>query len=202
MPSFAHESQHKGDVVAGVDEAGRGPLAGPVVAAAVVLERPRVPRRVLKLLDDSKKLTPEARLEAYAALRGCAGVTWRVGAASVLEIDRWNILQATFLAMRRAVGRLPQAPVLALIDGNQNPKLKVPVRLVIGGDGESFSIAAASIIAKVTRDRLMGALATRYPGYGWTTNVGYGTAEHLDGIGRLGATPHHRRSFAPFDRLL
>jgi ribonuclease HII len=104
--------------------------------------------------------------------------------------------------MRRAVSRLPQAPAIALVDGNQNPKLSVPVRLVIGGDGESFSIAAASIFAKVTRDRLMGALSTRYPGYGWNTNKGYYTPEHLEGIDRLGATPHHRRSFAPFDRLL
>jgi ribonuclease HII len=201
MPSFALERAQTG-LVAGLDEAGRGPLAGPVIAAAVVLERRRVPRSVLALLDDSKALLPEAREEAYAALMRCRGVHHAVGGASVLEIDRWNILQATFLAMRRALRRLPVPPVLALIDGNQNPRLPVPVQMVIGGDASSYSIAAASIVAKVTRDRLMQALALRYPGYEWHNNKGYGTAAHLGGIEKLGATPHHRRSFAPFDRLL
>ena len=201
MPSFDLERGQDGPVV-GIDEAGRGPLAGPVIAAAVILDRDKVPRRLLRMIDDSKVLTAEQRERAEAGLRRCAGVTWAVAGASVEEIDTRNILQATFVAMRRALARLPCRPMQALVDGNADPRLGMPVRLVIGGDGSSYSIAAASIIAKVTRDRLMCALALRYPGYSWESNKGYGSLYHMEAIERLGLTPHHRKSFAPAARLL
>jgi ribonuclease HII len=194
MPNFALERGCKG-VVCGIDEAGRGPLAGPVVAAAVILDPDTLPRRLRRELDDSKKLTREEREEYFLIIRRCARIG--VGAASVAEIDRVNILQATFIAMRRAVARLGVAPDMALVDGNQPPPLPCAIRTVIGGDGLSLSIAAASVIAKVTRDRLMRALALRYGGYGWETNVGYGTEEHRSALALLGLTPHHRRSFSP-----
>src|SRR6185437_903206 len=194
MPDFSLERCCAG-LVCGVDEAGRGPLAGPVVAAAVILERRRLPRALRYGLDDSKKLSPEAREELAALLPGHARIG--IGAASVMEIDRRNILQATLAAMCRAVAALDIAPDIALIDGNVPPPLPCPVKTVIGGDGLSLSIAAASVIAKVTRDRLMRRLALRYAGYGWATNVGYGTPEHQQGLKALGLTPHHRRSFAP-----
>ena len=199
MPSFRIERQCQG-IVCGIDEAGRGPLAGPVVAAAVILDRASLPRRLKRELDDSKKLSREAREEYFALIRACARIG--VGAASVAEIDRINILQATFLAMRRAVSRLGALPDIALVDGNQPPPLPCAIRTVIGGDGLSLSIAAASIIAKVTRDKLMRALAQRYGGYGWETNVGYGTEEHRSAILALGPTRHHRMSFAPLQLSL
>jgi ribonuclease HII len=194
MPNFAHESA-LGELVCGIDEAGRGPLAGPVVAAAVILDRRHLPRKLRRGLDDSKKLAPELREEYAAALRCCA--IYGLGAASVAEIDRINILQATFLAMRRALAALPSQPLAALVDGNRPPPLPCAVHTLIGGDGLSLSIAAASILAKVARDRLMRSLATRYDGYGWATNVGYGTEEHRAAIVRQGLTPHHRLSFQP-----
>jgi len=194
MPNFAREAA-LGGLVCGIDEVGRGPLAGPVVAAAVILDRPRVPRSLRTVIDDSKKLTPEEREEYAAALRGCAVIA--LGAASVGEIDRINILRASLLAMRRAVAALPERPNAALVDGNQAPLLPCPVHTVVGGDGLSLSIAAASIVAKVARDRLMQRLALRYGGYGWETNVGYATPEHRAAIVRLGLTPHHRLSFQP-----
>jgi ribonuclease HII len=194
MPNFAREAA-LGGLVCGIDEVGRGPLAGPVVAAAVIIDRPRMPRSLRTGIDDSKKLTPEEREEYAAALRSCAVIA--LGAASVGEIDRINILRASLLAMRRAVAALPERPTAALVDGNQAPLLPCPVHTVVGGDGLSLSIAAASIVAKVARDRLMQRLALRYEGYGWTTNVGYGTAEHHAAIVRLGLTPHHRLSFQP-----
>lgn len=199
MPDFALERGCRG-IVCGVDEAGRGPLAGPVVAAAVILEPSTLPRRLRRELDDSKKLSREAREEYALLIRRCARIG--VGAASVEEIDRINILQATFIAMRRAVARLGVAPDIALVDGNQAPPLPCAIRMVVGGDGLSLSIAAASVIAKVTRDRLMRALALRYGGYGWETNVGYGTEEHRRAILALGPTPHHRMSFAPLQLSL
>jgi ribonuclease HII len=194
MPDFALEMSCKG-VVCGIDEAGRGPLAGPVVAAAVILDRRRIPHALRYGLDDSKKLAPDAREEFAAILARCARIG--IGAASVHEIDRINILQATLRAMRRAVEALGCQPEIALVDGNRPPTLPCPVKTVIGGDGLSLSIAAASVIAKVTRDRLMKRLAQRYDGYGWETNVGYGTPEHQAALATLGLTPHHRRSFAP-----
>ena len=199
MPDFAIEDGC-GGVVCGVDEAGRGPLAGPVVAAAVILDRRRLPRALRHGLDDSKKLAPEAREEFAAMLRRCAQIG--VGAASVFEIDRRNILQATLAAMCRAVAALPVKPAIALVDGNMPPPLPCAVRTVIGGDGLALSIAAASVIAKVTRDSLMRRLALRYGGYGWETNVGYGTPEHQAALAALGLTPHHRRSFAPVQLCL
>jgi ribonuclease HII len=199
LPDFAIERYCRG-IVCGVDEAGRGPLAGPVVAAAVILERNRFPKRLRQELDDSKQLAAEQREHCYRALWGCArrgAARIGVGAASVREIDDLNILRASLLAMARAVGALAIRPDTALVDGIAAPPIACPVRTVIGGDAQSFSIAAASVVAKVTRDRIMRALAPRYPGYGWETNVGYATAAHGAALRRLGPTPHHRRSFAP-----
>jgi ribonuclease HII len=198
MPDFAIERRCRG-VVCGIDEAGRGPLAGPVVAAAVVIDRRRFRGELRQVLDDSKVLSRELRESCYRALPACARVG--VGAASAREIDQINILRASLLAMRRAVVALAlplgAGPDLALVDGNIAPGLPCAVETVVKGDALSFSIAAASVVAKVTRDRIMRTLAQRYPGYGWNSNVGYATAEHVAGIRRLGVTPHHRRSFAP-----
>ncbi|MGH7056676.1 MAG: ribonuclease HII [Acetobacteraceae bacterium] len=193
MPHFRLEAK-AGGLVAGVDEVGRGPLAGPVLAAAVVFPK-GVPRALGRLVDDSKALSREARLEAFAALRACAPIEIAVGAASVNEIAALNIFHATMLAMRRAVARLPTLPDLALIDGAFTPALPCPARAVVGGDHTSFSIAAASIIAKVVRDRAMARLAVRFPGYGWAQNVGYATQGHCEAIRRLGPTIHHRMGF-------
>jgi ribonuclease HII len=186
--------------VAGVDEVGRGPLAGPVVAAAVVFPS-GVPRRLAALLDDSKLLSPAQRLVAFEALYASGKAEIAVGAASVAEIERLNILRAALLAMARAVARLPTAPDLALVDGNQKPPLGCPVQCVVGGDGLSLSIAAASIIAKVLRDRAMARLSVRFPHYGWATNAGYGTLAHVAALQRLGPTRHHRPSFGTVAQL-
>ncbi len=199
MPDFTIESAH-GGLVAGVDEAGRGPLAGPVVAAAVVFPR-GVPAVLAPLLDDSKRLDPEARASAYAALLASGAAEIGVGAASVREIVRINILRASLLAMARAVGRLPGAPELALVDGNVAPALGCAVRCVVGGDARSLSIASASIVAKVVRDRLMARLACRCPGYGWETNAGYATGSHRAALRALGASRHHRPTFGSVRQL-
>ncbi len=206
MPSFRHEvrcSESQGVVrIAGIDEAGRGPLAGPVVAAVAVIDRSVAKRRLLRLIDDSKKLELEEREEAYQAMIASGIVHYAVGEATVLEIDRFNILQATFIAMRRALEALAAKPDLVLIDGNQvPPRLGCKAETIVGGDAKSYSIAAASIFAKVTRDRQMAELAQSFPGYGWETNRGYASDEHLAAIERLGPTPHHRMSFSPFTRL-
>ncbi|MCU0838565.1 MAG: ribonuclease HII [Rhodospirillales bacterium] len=182
--------------IAGVDEVGRGPLAGPVMAAAVVIDGARLPAALAARIDDSKRLTARARAEIAAALPSCAAIG--VGEATVEEIDCLNILSASLLAMSRAVAALGFVPDLALIDGNRVPvPLPCPARTVIGGDRILLSIAAASIVAKVARDLRMTELAGRYPGYGWERNAGYGTREHREALARLGITPHHRRSFAP-----
>ena len=186
--------------MAGVDEAGRGPWAGPVVAAAVVFATGNPPPPLGAMITDSKLLRAERRAALQPAILACADVA--VGIASVAEIDSMNILQATLLAMRRAVVRLRHLPDLALVDGNQAPCLPCPVRTVVGGDRLSLSIAAASIVAKVTRDRLMARLALDHPGYGWERNAGYGTAEHRAGLARLGPTAHHRRSFRPVREVI
>jgi len=201
MPSFRHEMRIAG-TVAGVDEAGRGPLAGPVVAAAALIDRGAAKRKLLKLIDDSKKLELEDREAAYEAMVASGIVKYAVAEATVEEIDRFNILQATFLAMRRALEALAQQPGvqldIVLIDGNQvPPRLCCRAETIVGGDAASYSIAAASIFAKVTRDRYMASLAQTFPGYGWETNRGYGSREHLAALRRLGPTPHHRTSFAP-----
>lgn len=201
MPDFAIESAHGGRV-AGLDEAGRGPLAGPVLAAAVVFRR-RPPRALTALIDDSKKLNAAKREAAFAALREAAraGVLdYAVAAASVAEIGRINILRASQLAMVRALARLPDVPDLALVDGNQPPALPCQVRCVVGGDALCLSIAAASILAKVTRDRAMARLHARWPGYGFASHQGYATEQHRAALARLGPTPHHRRGFAPVDQ--
>ena len=195
MPNFAFERACEVWPVAGIDEAGRGPLAGPVIAAAVVLDMTALPRKLARRINDSKQLQPEERATLFDLLRPYAAVG--IAGASVSEIDSINILQATLLAMRRAVVRLPIRPAVALVDGNQAPELPCPARLIIDGDELSLSIAAASIFAKVTRDRLMAALSRRHPGYGWDHNAGYGTDEHRQALVRLGLTPHHRRSFRP-----
>ncbi len=179
--------------VAGIDEVGRGPLAGPVVAAAVILLRP-VPG-----IADSKKLPAARRRELAKQIAEAAAVG--LAAASVAEIDRINILQATFLAMRRAVARLRVSPRRLLVDGNCAPRFDVETRCIVDGDAIDPSIGAASIVAKVARDRLMARLALRYPAYGWERNAGYGTPEHLSAMSRAGLTPHHRRSFAPARQL-
>ncbi len=183
-----------------MDEAGRGPLAGPVVAAAVVFPD-GVPVWLRPLLDDSKKLTASARQQAFDALHACGRIEIGVAAASVNEIARLNILHASLLAMRRAVLRLPSLPDLALIDGNRAPALPCPVQCCVGGDALSFSIAAASIIAKVLRDRAMTRLAMRYPAYGWHQNAGYGTTAHRAALHRVGACRHHRAAFGTVRRL-
>ena len=193
MPDYAHESQHKGRV-AGVDEVGRGPLAGPVMAAAVVFTA-GVPPALAALLDDSKKLTAEQRALAYAGLLACPSAEIAVAAASVAEIARLNILHAAMLAMARAVLRLPTPPDVALVDGNTKPPLTCRIRCVVGGDALCLSIAAASIVAKVVRDRAMTRLALRFPHYGWDSNAGYATGAHRRALLAHGATPHHRAAF-------
>ncbi|MEK7245941.1 MAG: ribonuclease HII [Pseudomonadota bacterium] len=203
MPDFSFEDAARAEghaVVAGIDEAGRGPWAGPVVAAAVVLDRARLPAELRDGLDDSKKLSPRRRRELFAALADHAHIG--IGRAEVDEIDRLNILQATLLAMGRALAALPVRPDLALVDGPHAPELPCPVRCVVGGDACSLSIAAASIVAKVSRDREMAGLARAHPDYGWERNAGYGTAEHRAALVRLGPTPLHRRSFRPVAALL
>ena len=199
-PHFRHESRHGGRV-AGVDEVGRGPLAGPVVAVAVVFPT-GVPRRLRPLLDDSKRLSPAARDQAYAALHDSGAAEIGVGAASVAEILRLNILHAAMLAMRRAVLRLHALPDLVLVDGNRAPPLPCPAQCCIGGDATSLSIAAASIVAKVVRDRAMARLHARHPHYAWHENAGYGTRAHRDALLRHGATPHHRAAFGSVRLLL
>ncbi len=199
MPHFKMEKQ-AGGRVAGVDEVGRGPLAGPVLAAAVVFPQ-GVPRRLGRLIDDSKKLDPDQRQAAFAAIRASGLAEIGVGAASVAEIARINIYHAALLAMCRAVARLPAPPDLALVDGNGRPALSCAVRCVIGGDGLSLSIAAASIIAKVLRDRAMTRLAPRCPGYGWESNVGYATPAHREALRRMGPSRHHRMAFGTVRQL-
>lgn len=192
MPDLKHERRyarlHKGPV-AGVDEAGRGPLAGPVVAAAVVLDLKCVPEGI----DDSKALTAAKRADLCAKLMQCA--RFGVGVASVEEIDRLNIFWATMLAMHRAVDALGFVPAMVLVDGNRCPDWPHTSTAIVGGDALCMSIAAASIIAKHKRDCMMDELDAEYPGYGWRSNKGYGAKVHQEALRTLGPTPHHRRSF-------
>jgi len=200
MPHYIYESRLLKTMpgpICGVDEAGRGPLAGPVVAAAVILDRKRIP----KGLNDSKQLTEQAREELFPRIMEMA-VAVGVGDASVEEIDLVNIRQATHLAMARAVHALPVAAQFALVDGNDAPALPCKCQTLIKGDGLSLSIAAASIIAKVTRDRLMARLHDEHPFYNWRSNKGYGTPDHYSGLKSHGITIHHRRSFAPIRDIL
>lgn len=200
-PGFQYELVAKGDgfhCVAGVDEAGRGPLAGPVVAAAVIF----VGEPPVEGIDDSKKLTEGTREELYEALVQSGAICWSIGLIDARVIDRINILQATRRAMELALRRLKPTPDLALVDGLPFRRFAFKHRAIVGGDGISLSIAAASIIAKVTRDRLMRRLHRRFKGYGFDTNKGYGTPAHLDALRRLGPCPIHRRTFSPMAQAL
>ncbi len=211
MPDFALERDLErelngdgGRIVIGIDEAGRGPWAGPVVAAAVWLDPGRCPQVLVERLDDSKRLSAARRAELHETLLDCAArgiAALGIGSAPVAEIDEINILEASLRAMARAAADLERSsgrvPGAALIDGNKGPALACPARTVIRGDGLSLSIAAASVVAKVTRDRRMEALARAHPGYGWERNRGYGTAEHRRALARLGPSAQHRRSFRP-----
>ncbi len=180
--------------IAGVDEVGRGPLAGPVVACAVILDRP------IPGITDSKKLSAARRRQLAERIRREA--CWSLGAASVREIDRCNILAASMLAMRRAVLRLPVPPDLVLVDGDRPPELPYPVRCLVGGDAREPAIGAASILAKVVRDAMMARLGMRYPAFGFERHAGYPTRQHRQALERFGPSPHHRRSFAPVRRFL
>ena len=196
MPDFVFETE-LGCRVAGVDEVGRGPLAGPVTAAAVVLDPSCIPEG----LDDSKKLSAKKRLILYQQLLMCADVS--IAHASVAEIDEINILRASHLAMERAIAGLKRAPEHVLIDGNMIPRgLRLPATTLVKGDSRSVSIAAASIVAKICRDRVLVDFAQQHPGYGWETNMGYGSKRHMDALRNLGVTPHHRRSFKPVHNML
>nr|WP_323797826.1 ribonuclease HII [Nisaea sp.] len=194
----------QGAVIVGIDEVGRGPLAGPVMAAAVHIPFALHNEPFFRDVTDSKKLSAAKRELIAEALVG--RIPYGIGVAEVEEIDRINILQATYVAMGRAAAalsqRLDKTPDLYLIDGNRLPPVPVPARAVVKGDLKSLSIAAASIIAKVHRDNAMCALAEVHPGYGWERNAGYGTAEHLAGIAAHGVTDHHRRSFRPVREAL
>jgi ribonuclease HII len=202
MPDFRFETEHgaPGRIVAGVDEVGRGPLAGPVTAAAVILPAALDPALAAEI-DDSKVLRAPVRRRLAAGILAVAVVG--IGWATVEEIDRLNIRQASFLAMRRALAALSRPPEMALVDGNAVPDdLGCPGVALIGGDALCLSIAAASIVAKVARDREMARLHAFHPAYGWEGNAGYGTPTHRAVLRRLGATPHHRRSFAPVRETL
>lgn len=199
-PTLHHEKScwaEGATLVCGVDEVGRGPLAGPVTAAAVILPARGIPRG----LDDSKKLSPAARDRLAARIMACAD--WAVGHASVEEIEALNIHHAAHLAMRRAVAALRRPPCVVLVDGNRIPPgLGRPARAIVGGDAISLSIAAASIVAKVTRDRIMMDLAQQHPGYGWEKNMGYPTAAHKRALVERGVTPLHRRGFPSINKIL
>lgn len=200
VPTFeleAAELSLKGGPIVGIDEAGRGPWAGPVVAAAVVLDPDRIPQGI----DDSKALDAEERERLFVRITATA-LAVGVGIGEVDRIERDNILAATLWAMSEAVGKLSCRPRLALVDGNRAPRLKCETRTIVKGDAKCLSIAAASIIAKVTRDRMMIALARDLPGYGFERHKGYGTPEHRAALVRLGLSPHHRRSWKPVQLAL
>lgn len=196
MPSLRHEKLAYNDgatIVAGVDEAGRGPLAGPVVAAACIL--PREFRH--KTLNDSKQLTEQQREEIYSELAARDDVHWATGMSDVAVIDSYNILRATWRAMVLALDSLPVRPDFVLVDGLHVPAIRIRQKAIVKGDAKSFSIAAASVIAKVTRDRLMLQLHEQFPQYNFAQHKGYGTPDHLAALGQFGPCPIHRRTFAP-----
>lgn len=194
-PNFAFEDEHAGSLVCGLDEVGRGPLAGPVVAAAVVIRRDAMPKKILREIDDSKKLTALKRAQLFDKIHEFAHVS--IAECSVAEIDTINILQASLRAMALAFAGLKCFPDVALVDGNQRPALPCTIKTIVRGDARSLSIAAASIVAKHYRDSLMMRMANDFPHYGWETNAGYGTAHHLKALDVHGVTIHHRRSFEP-----
>lgn len=201
MPTFDFEDRIRASspkaVIAGIDEAGRGPWAGPVIAAAAILDPAALPKSLRENLDDSKALSPTLRDALYLEIEKSSAVAFGWGQADVEEIDRLNILSANDLAMSRALEALGRPVDHALVDGNRRPPLNCAVTAVVCGDALSLSIAAASIVAKVTRDRIMSKLAAEFPVYGWHTNKGYGTVDHRNALLLYGVTPHHRRSFAP-----
>ena len=198
-PDFSFEDKYDGQIVCGIDEVGRGPLAGPVVAAAVILNRQTLPKHLAETINDSKKLSAQKRAFLFDQLHHHARIG--MGQCSVAEIDQLNILQATLLAMQRAFENLPDRPQVAFIDGNKTPKLPCKTETIIKGDARCLSIAAASIIAKHHRDELMNAYAIDFPYYKWESNAGYGTAQHLKAIEIHGITHLHRRSFSPISKL-
>ena len=195
-PNWHYEAKSRANRVAGVDEAGRGPLAGPVVAAAVILDANNIPDG----LNDSKKLSETKREALFDIIMRCANVG--IGIAEPEEIDRINILHATMCAMQRAVADLPICPDAVLIDGNRCPRLDIPAQAIVKGDAKSLSIAAASIIAKTVRDRLMREADQRFPGYGHTGHKGYPTKAHREALQEIGASPIHRRSYSPVRDVL
>ncbi len=198
-PSFEREAALLAagcPAVAGLDEVGRGPLAGPVMAAAVILDPARIPPGI----DDSKRLSAPRRARLAQAIE--ASALWGLGEASVEEVDHLNIRQATLLAMRRAVAALPVPPGHVLVDGRDLPDLGRPATALVGGDRLSLSVAAASIVAKVRRDRVMAEAATQWPGFGWERNAGYGTKSHMAALQERGPTPFHRRTFRPVSQML
>jgi ribonuclease HII len=203
MPDFSLETKYFNRglrSISGVDEAGRGSWAGPVVAAAVVFEKKEWPNIVNIGLDDSKKLSPKRRRDFFDIIQDNADVG--VGLASVVEIDQINILQATFLAMDRALGNLQVTPDYTLIDGDKVPPVRYRAEAIVKGDSRSISIAAASIVAKVTRDALMIELGLNFSNYAWERNMGYGTKKHKEGLERFGVTEHHRKSYKPIINIL
>ena len=205
MPDWSEEDKFDG-LVAGIDEAGRGPWVGPVVAGAVVFLKKEIHPGLLKSLNDSKKLSAKKREELYELIvqeSKVGNLCYGIGESSAKEIDDINILQATFNAMRRAVDNLSVVPNVALIDGNQTPKpFKCTVKTVVKGDSISMSIAAASIVAKVYRDNLLKDLALKYPQYGFEKNAGYGTKVHIEALKTFGVTPEHRMSYKPVAEML
>lgn len=205
MPDFMIEDSC-GGTVCGIDEAGRGPWVGNVVAGAVIIVDRRLQPELLNNLNDSKKLSKTKRERLYALLReeeAAGKVVIGVGEASPEEIDKYNILQATFMAMRRAADNLGQKFDVAVIDGNRSPRdFATPTRTVIKGDSKSYSISAASIVAKVWRDKEMEALAEKYPHYGFERNAGYGTKDHIAGLRNYGVIPEHRKSYKPIKEFL
>jgi ribonuclease HII len=205
MPNFEIENSFSG-IIAGIDEAGRGPWCGPVTASAVIINQEKCSTELISLLNDSKKLSKKKRDMIYELLieeEKSGGVIIGVGESTANEIDEINILQATFLAMKRAYQNLSQKPKMLLIDGNKIPQnLDIEAKAIVKGDSLSNSIAAASIIAKVTRDNQMEELAKEFPEYGWENNAGYGTKAHIEAIEKFGITEHHRKSYKPIAKYL
>ncbi len=201
-PSFHLEKKYPSYAVVGIDEAGCGPWAGPVVAAAVIIDQSLFPETFKTRVNDSKKLTKKQRQTLFQELILHPCLTYHIGLATVEEIDFFNISHATRLAMRRAVDGLKVRPSYALVDGIRKPELECSVEMVVKGDQSSFSIATASILAKVERDKIMNDLHQDFPVYGWDKNAGYGTLLHRQALRTYGVTLHHRRSFAPIRALL
>ena len=204
-PNFNVEKNFTQNVI-GIDEVGRGPLAGPVISCAFIFFDMSIDSKELIFINDSKKLSLKKRIKAFkniSRFKNLNKINYKLGMASVKEIDKFNILEATKLSMRRAVKKLNLPPTQLIIDGNIDLQLKdYPSKSVIKGDQKSYSIAAASIIAKIHRDRYMNFLSYRHPSYGWSSNAGYGTKKHIEEIYRKGITIHHRKSFEPIKSLI